>query len=856
MGSSLPEYKRCRIKNTIMQGLSQNEASDKLKKFGYNELPSAKPKSVFRIILDVIKEPMLILLVSCGTLYMLIGDFGEGLMLLASILIVIAISFFQEKKTERALDELRDLSSPRALVIREGEEKRIAGREVVTKDIIVLQEGDRVPADAFVLTSVNLQTDESLLTGESVAVSKTVWDGKTGFGLSSENAKSCVYSGTLIVRGHGIAEVAATGTNTEMGKIGKLLHGLDDEPSLLQQETKRIVKTFSILGLGICLLLVIVYGVTRGDWVNGVLYGLSLAMAMLPEEFAVVLTLFMALGAWRLSKKNVLTRKPSSIETLGSVSVLCTDKTGTLTENRMTVRKLFVNGKTREIVKNTFTSDNNFDELLEFGMLAGQSTPFDPMEKAILGLGEKQLQENINAKSKFLKEYPLSPKLFAMSRAYDSPGRNGKPVAAKGAPEAIAELCKMSAEEKEQLNKEVATFASEGLRVLGVARSNWEENELPEHQRDFDFTFIGLIGMEDPLRETIQSDLASCYTAGIRVIMVTGDYPVTAQHIARKMGLKNAGEVITGNDLSEMTEFQLQERIKTVNIFARMIPEQKLRLVEALKNNGEIVAMTGDGVNDAPALRAAHIGIAMGQRGTDVARESADLVLLDDNFSSIIAAVRTGRRIYDNIRKAMAYIFAVHVPVAGLTLVPIFFPVLPAILFPLHIAFLELIIDPASTLIFEAEDEEKNIMTRKPANMHQPIFGAKKILLAIFQGLSVLAVSAIVMLISQQAGRPDEEVRALTFTTLVIANIGLIFINRSYTRSLIELFREKNAAVKWVVGGAVGLLALIFFVPGIRSIFHFDLLNATDLLICFAAGMAGLVSFEIIKMIRKKRVTM
>jgi Ca2+-transporting ATPase len=838
-----------------MQGLSQNEAQGKLKEFGYNELPSAKPKSVFRIIFDVIKEPMLILLVSCGTLYMLIGDFGEGLMLLASILIVIAISFFQEKKTERALDELRDLSSPRALVIRDGKETRIAGREVVVKDIVVLQEGDRVPADAFVLTSTNLQTDESLLTGESVAVSKTVWDGKKEFGLSSENAMSCVYSGTLIVRGHGIAEVAATGTGTEMGKIGKLLHGLDDEPSLLQQETKRIVKTFSILGLGVCVLLVIVYGLTRGDWVNGMLYGLSLAMAMLPEEFAVVLTLFMALGAWRLSKKNVLTRKPSSIETLGSVTVLCTDKTGTLTENKMTVRKLFANGKARDITREKFAPDKNFDDLLELGMLAGQSTPFDPMEKAIVLLGKQQLQENTNAKREFLKEYPLSPKLFAMSRVYDEPGKSGKLVAAKGAPEAIAELCKMSSEEKEQLTKEVAAFASQGLRVLGVARSTWKKNELPEHQRDFDFVFAGLIGMEDPLRETINSDLASCYTAGIRVIMITGDYPVTAQHIARKMGLRNADEVITGNELSEMDEYQLQERIKTVNIFARMIPEQKLRLVEALKNNGEVVAMTGDGVNDAPALRAAHIGIAMGQRGTDVARESADLVLLDDNFSSIIAAVRTGRRIYDNIRKAMAYIFAVHVPVAGLTLVPVFFPILPAILFPLHIAFLELIIDPASTLIFESEDEEKNIMSRKPANMHQPIFGAKKIFLAILQGLSVLAVSMIVLLISRQLERPADEVRALTFTTLVIANIGLIFINRSYTRSLIELFREKNAAVKWVVGGAASLLALILFIPAVRKIFHFDLLHADDLLICFAAGAIGLLGFEIIKMVRRMRRT-
>lgn len=836
-----------------MQGLSQNEIAGKLKELGYNELPSSKPKSVFRIILDVIKEPMLILLVSCGTLYMLLGNFGEGLMLLASILIVIAISFFQEKKAERALDELRDLSSPRALVIRDGKEKRIPGREVVVDDIVVLQEGDRVPADAFMLSSTNLQTDESLLTGEAIAVSKSIWDGKTAFGISTGNEKPFVYSGTLIVRGHGIAKVAATGMNTEMGKIGKLLHGLNDEPSLLQQETKRIVKMFSVLGLGVCILLVIVYGVTREDWVNGMLYGLSLAMAMLPEEFAVVLTLFMTLGAWRLSKKNVLTRKPSAIETLGAVTVLCTDKTGTLTENRMTVKKLFAAGKTHEIIKDKLAPGKSFDELLELGMLAGQSIPFDPMEKAIVTLGKNQLLQNENMQPQFLKEYPLSPNLFAMSRVYSLEGSDEKIVAAKGAPEAILWLCKMRDDEKDRLHRQIALFASEGLRVLAVARAGWKGNDLPGEQRDFDFTFVGLIAMEDPLRETIRADLASCYTAGIRVIMITGDYPATAQHIAQQMGLHNTDEIITGSELDELSELQLKERIASVNIFARMVPQQKLRLVEALKNNGEIVAMTGDGVNDAPALRAAHIGIAMGQRGTDVARESADLVLLDDNFSSIIAAVRTGRRIYDNIRKAMAYIFAVHVPVAGLTLVPVLFPVLPAIFFPLHIAFLELIIDPASTLIFESEDEEKNIMTRKPANMHEPIFGIKKIVYAIFQGMFVLAISMAVFLVSMHAGRTAGEIGALTFTTLVIANIGLIFINRSYTRSLIDLFREKNAAVKWVVGGAAGLLTLIFLIPSARSIFHFSALSITDLLICLAVGAIGLVCFELIKLARRIR---
>lgn len=832
---------------TPKSGLSAVEAEKQRAAFGYNELPSAQPKSVWRIVIDVLKEPMLLLLLSCGTLYMLLGDFGEGIMLMASVLIVIAISFFQEKKTERALDELRDLSSPRALVIRDGKEQRIPGREVVPGDLVILQEGDRVPADAFVLSTTNLQTDESLLTGESEAVGKNVWNSTQKFESPSGSGRHCVYSGTLIVRGHGLAQVHATGLETEIGKIGKLLQDVKDEATLLQRETSRIVRTFSILGLGLCVLLIIIFGVTRGDWLNGVLSGLSLAMAMLPEEFAVVLTLFMALGAWRLSKKNVLTRKSASIETLGSVTVLCTDKTGTLTENRMTVRRLLANQQSFVAGKEKL-NDSSVQELLRTALLAGQAEPFDPMEKAIVACAKDHLPEIPSLHLE--KEYPLSPQLFAMSRVYNS--TNGERlVTAKGAPEAIALLCGMNETEREKLNKQIADFAAEGLRVLGVATCAYTAKELPPHQQGFSFRFLGLVGMEDPLRATIAEDLASCYTAGIRVIMVTGDNPATAQHIARKMGLKNAEEVITGSELAEMDEPEIERRVKTCNIFARMVPEQKLLLVEALKDNREIVAMTGDGVNDAPALRAANIGIAMGQRGTDVAREAADLVLLDDNFSSIIVAIRMGRRIYDNIRKAMTYIFAVHVPVAGLTLLPVLFPHLPVLLFPLHIAFLELIIDPASSLIFEAEDEERNIMQRPPAKVDQPVFGTARIFLGLLQGGLVLLLSIVVLLVATRVERPDEEARALMFTTLIIANLGLIYINRSYTRSFFALLKEKNASVKYVVGGALLFLAIVLYVPGLRELFHFGMLNAAEVLFCFAAGVAGMLGFELIKLWRR-----
>jgi Ca2+-transporting ATPase len=841
-----------------IQGLSDAEAAQRLQRAGYNELPSSKPKPVLRIIAEVVKEPMFILLVACATLYISLGDLGEGFMLLASVIIIISITFYQEKKAERALDALRDLSSPRALVIRNGQENRIAGREVVVDDIVILQEGDRVPADAIVLDSLNLKIDESLLTGESVSVRKSNWDGKSQFVFPSGEDSAFVYSGTMIVRGYGAARVVATGSTTQMGRIGKSLQGVKDEPTLLQKETRRIVKTFSVLGLGTCVLIILVYGITRGDWLSGILSGLSLAMALLPEEFAVVLTIFMAMGAWRMSQKNVLTRRPASIETLGSVTVLCADKTGTLTHNKMTVEKLFANGRSCRVSEtNQEELEENFHALVEYSILASQRNPFDPMERAILKLGNIKLgrSEHLHDDWELVREYPLSSQLMAMSHVLKAPGKNEYVIAAKGSPEGVADLCHFDDDALGELKKNVTAFASEGLRVLGVARAIFQRTSLPEEQHDFKFEFIGLVAMDDPLRETIAEDLRSCYDAGIRVIMITGDYPVTAQNIAGRMGLKNLGQVITGTQLSEMNVLELRDKIRTANIFARVLPEHKLMIVNALKENGEIVAMTGDGVNDAPALKSAHIGIAMGQFGTDVAREASSLVLLDDNFSSIISAIRMGRRIYDNMQKAMAYIFSVHIPIAGLTLIPVFFPGIPIILFPLHIAFLELIIDPASSLIFEGEEEEKGIMNRLPRKASAPVFGIKKILISSFQGLMVLIISFAVLFIAQWMHRPENEVRALTFTTLVIANLGLILINRSWTRNILEILKQKNSAVKWVLAGAVLFLSIVLYVPAMRSIFHFDFLHLNDLLICLSAGVASIVWFEGAKFFKKKMIS-
>jgi P-type Ca2+ transporter type 2C len=838
-------------------GLSQRAASEKLKTDGYNELPSTKKRSLLTIAFDVVREPMFLLLVACGTIYFALGDLQEALMLLAFVFVVMGITLYQERKTERALEALRDLSSPRALVIREGQPRRIPGREVVCGDMLVLAEGDRVPADAALLSCTHLFTDESLLTGESLPVRKTNCDGSPEMSCPGGDDLPFVYSGTLVVQGQGIACVRATGLCTELGKIGKALQSIETEKTPLQTETARLVQKLSLLGLVLCTAVVIVYGLTRGSWINGILSGITLAMALLPEEFPVVLTIFLAMGAWRISQRRVLARRVSAVETLGATTVLCVDKTGTLTLNQMSVSRLFTGGRFYTIA----CTDQNrlpehFHELVEFGILSSQKDPFDPMEKALRKLGQDCLSntEHLHDNWVIEREYPLSQALLSLSIVWHSPDSDAHVIAAKGAPEAITDLCHMPEDEVLALAGHIRSMAGEGYRVLGVAKAAFNQSTLPEAQHDFQFEFLGLIAFSDPVRPGVPAAIAECRNAGVRVVMITGDYPVTAQTIAREIGLKPADEVITGRELEELDEALLRHRIQSVNLFARVVPEQKLRLVNALKANGEIVAMTGDGVNDAPALKSAHIGVAMGGRGTDVAREASALVILDDDFSSIVQAVRQGRKIFDNLCKAIAYIFAIHVPIAGISLLPVLFQ-WPIVLFPVHIAFLELIIDPACSFVFEAEAEEADVMNRPPRDPKKPLFGRHIVGLSLLQGGGVLAVILAVFSIALYRGLTDDEARALTFTSLVFANLALITTNRSWATGLIGILQRPNAAIGWVMGGAILFLSLVLYIPFLRDLFQFALLHPNDLGICFLAGVASLLWFEFLKIIRNRRLT-
>jgi P-type Ca2+ transporter type 2C len=797
-------------------GLTEEEAASRLARFGLNELPSARKKTAWSLLIQVVMEPMVGLLLACGLVYLILGEAHDAIPLLMSVLFVIGIGFYEQEKSERALEALRDLSSPRALVVRGGKERRIPGREVVPGDVLVVREGDRVAADGQLLEVTNLRIDESLLTGESVPVDK--------------GAQGRVFSGSLVVAGKGLFEATETGLATEMGKIGESIGSVAPERSRLQIEVSSIVARFGALGVATSVSVTVLYGMTRNDWPRGVLAGLATAMSLLPEEFPLVLTLFLALGAWRISRVKVLTREPRAIESLGRIDTLCVDKTGTLTWNRMTVSELRATGKGwRTTSGESGPMPEEFHELVEYGALASHVDAFDPMDRAIRGLLETELRntEHIHRDWELVREYPLSPELMAMSCVWKSRQRGNFAIASKGAPEAVIDLCHLDGAKAGEVARQVEEMSKSGLRVLAVAKATFPKEALPGHPHQFDFEFIGLLGLEDPIREEVPAALAECKKAGIRVIMMTGDHIETAKAIARKAGFPEPVQAMTGGAVERLSDLELTAALRTTSVFARMVPQQKLRLIHALKSGGHIVAMTGDGVNDAPALKWADIGISMGERGTDVAREASDLVLVDDRFSSIVAAIRMGRRVYENIGKAMSFIFAVHAPIAGLAILPVVFGA-PLILMPAHIVFLELIIDPASTLAYEAEEGEGDLMSRPPRGKDEAVFGWHRILRASMQGLVVLAVTATLMWISIRQGLPTREMRSLVFTTLILSNLSLMLANRDSRHPLGSL-RRKGSRIDWIIlMASFALLVGVQHVPYLRGLLQISPLGLTQ----------------------------
>lgn len=859
-------------------GLSVTQAAQRLAEDGANALPGGKRRSLLSIAVETVREPMFLLLLAAGTLYLVFGDLHEGLTLFGFVVVTVGLTLYQEGKTERAIDALRDLTSPRALVIREGLPQRIAGRDVVRGDLLKLSEGDRVPADALLVSADGVRADESLLTGEAVPVGKRVAlpDELTVAEKPADTARvapggddlPAVYAGTLIVQGHALARVTATGARSEIGRIGIALGTVENERSPLQKQTARLVRNLALLALALSLALVLAHGLIKGDWLQALLAGIALAMAMLPEEYPVVLTVFPALGARRLSKEGVLTRRINAIETLGATTVLCSDKTGTLTENRMTVTHLVAGGVALAeslalaSLKEGHPTDvqakggplpEAFHALVEVAILASVVDPFDPMEKAFHQLGERFLAdtEHLHHDWRLVQTYALSPTMRAMSHVWAASGDGAQTVAAKGAPEAVMDLCHLDETQKSRIASVVDELAAKGLRVLAVARGTFAGQDWPAVEHGFDFEFIGLLGLSDPVRAEVPAAVAECRAAGIRVVMITGDYPATARAIAHQAGLaERDADVLTGEDIAALSDAALRERMATVSVCARIAPEQKLRIVQALKARGDIVAMTGDGVNDAPALRAAHVGVAMGGRGTDVARESASLVLIDDNFAAIVAAVRLGRRIFDNLRKAMSYILAVHVPIAGMAMLPVLFG-WPALLYPMHIALLELIIDPACSIAFENEPAESDVMQRPPRDATAPLFGGATLGLALVQGLGVLVV--VMGAFAWASPRiPEPEARAFAFATLVVGNLALILSNRSATRSLWATLRTPNRTLWGVIGLACALLLAALYVPWAVGVLRFAPLPAHELAAACGLGVLSVLWFEGIKWARRR----
>ncbi len=816
-------------------GLSQSTVLRRQEEEGFNELPTSKPKRFYHIAFEVLREPMVYLLLGCGLVYFFIGDQQESFMLLGFLGLIVGITIFQEQKAERALEALRDLSSPRAQVIRDGVKLRVAGRDLVREDFILLGEGDRVPADAELVDATQVKVDESLLTGESVPVTK------------ESGAK--IFAGTTLVSGQGTAIVTSIGIATEIGKIGRSIQGAVTEKTKLETQTNQLVRRVAWIAAAICVFVFLIYALTRTDWLGGLLVGLTLAMAILPNELPAVLTIFLALGAWRISNRRVLTRKLPAIENLGSASVLCVDKTGTLTLNQMKIQKLYTNGKFIDLSDPTLNVlPEDFHEALEYGILASRPDPFDPMELAFLSAGSIFLKgtEHLHHDWSLKKEYPLSPDLLALSHAWKPQVSGGFVVGAKGASEAIIDLCHLSREDAAKMNQVTEDLAREGLRVLGVAKATSKVATLPVNQHDFNFTLVGFIGIADPVRPEVPQAINECRTAGVRVVMMTGDHPITASSIAKKIGLQNPDQVVTGAQLKVMSDSELANSVKVVNVFSRVAPAQKLQLVELLKTQGEIVAMTGDGVNDAPALKSANIGIAMGGRGTDVARESASLVLLDDDFGSIVEAIRMGRRVYANLKSALVYLFAVHIPIAGMSVIPVVFK-LPLVLLPAHIALIHLIIEPASSVAFEVEPADEQVMSRPPRNPRERLFNRKLLLPSLLQGLSIFAALLIIYLVALQRGQGEADARALVFTTLIVSNLMLIFMNRGSQRSLLKKMTSlTNHVVEWIALGSFVVLAATLYIPSLRDLYRFSNLHVNDLGICFVAGVLSVIWLKLL----------
>lgn len=826
---------------SAIAGLTREEAAARLLRDGPNILPANRPKSLWSIALHVLIEPMFVMLLIAGGLYLALGDRAEAIFLLSFVLVIMTITLVEERKTQRALEALRDLSAPTATVIRDGVEMVIPSAEVVVGDVLSLREGDRIAADA-VMQDGRLEADESLLTGESAPVSKSV-----------ETLAAQLYAGTVITKGRGVALASATATATEIGHIGSALASTREATSRLQSASRILVRRFAAAAILVSVALFLLNWLWDShDILTSLLSGIALAMSILPEEIPVILTVFLALGAWRIARQKVLTRRVPAIETLGSITVLAVDKTGTLTQNRMHVAEL----RTQEarFADGESVLPAPLRELAYAAMLATPHDSFDPMEKAIRHFGSHWLEdtERLSADRRPSREYAIDPALLVMTRAFATAHESRHRLCAKGAPEAVLKLCTLSAAERTAIEHHVHEMAERGLRVIAVAESFWDGDDWPSSQQDFAYRFIGLVGLLDPPRPEVPGAIAECHDAGIRLIMLTGDHPVTALAIARAIGLSNTPRLLTGTDIETLADAELGARLRHTDVCARVQPVQKLRLVKVLQQHGDVVGMTGDGVNDAPALKAADVGVAMGQRGTDVAREAAALVLLDDNFASLVKAIRQGRLIYDNITKATRFTVAVHVPITMLALIPSLLH-WPILLMPVQIVLLELLIDPACSVVFESVAESPTIMHRPPRPIEETPFRLFNLRHGVIQGAGVSLILLLGNLLALGQGGVPEQDRAAVFIGLLVSVFLLTLTNVDQGRPLWHALSGKSPWLLGMLAGLLVMLTLMMTMPGLRTLLGMALPNPTSLIYVAAMLTLSIAWLEGVRMFERRQ---
>lgn len=826
-----------------LTGLNDTELATSQNKYGYNKMNAAPQSSWITLLLDIVKEPMLILLFAISAIYLLVGDYGEALFMFIAIVAVSAISFYQDNRSKKALEALEKLNEPQSTVIRNAKIIQIPTHEIAVGDLCIIEEGKMINADGKIVHSNDFSVNEASLTGESFSVFK-----------NQETEDRNVYSGTVVVSGLAVFEVEKIGDETKLGKIGQSIKDIKEERSPLQTQITKFVKWMAVIGVVVFLF---VWGFSfwqSRDLLESLLVGLTMAMSILPEEIPVAFTTFMALGAWKLMREGIIVKRSTVVETLGSTTVICTDKTGTITENSMQLKALY-DYHTNKIYEASEFNNPALSELIQYAMWSSEPAPFDPMETTLHRVYAQTQTKDLRKDFQMFHEYPLGGKPPMMTHLFEN-ASGERIIAAKGAPEALLAVSKIPEEEKNKLRQQIKSLGKQGYRLLGVAKADFEGSSFPEKQQDFNFEFLGLTVFYDPPKKGIREVFQHIYDAGIKVKVITGDHADTTHAIAQQAGIINENPAVNGNEILYHTEPELIELSRKTTLFTRMFPEAKLRMVNALKKDEEVVAMLGDGVNDAPALKAAHIGVAMGHKGTEIAKAAASLVITDDDLGKLVVGIAAGRRIYANIKKAIQYIISIHIPIILTVSLPLFLGwVYPHIFTPVHVIFLELIMGPTCSIVYENEPMEKNTMQTKPRKMTETFLNWKELSISVVQGLMItLGVLAAYQFTLLQGG-DEVTTRAMVFTTLVFANILLSLVNRSFVYSLLESFKYKNILFPIITGATLFLLLAILYISPIANFFQVTGLQIRELGIAFLIAAISVLWFEGYKWLKRANKT-